>query len=256
MSETEVLNGLIGCLDLTNLEEDCDTAAITALCEKARTPHGNVAAVCIRPRYVKEAKALLADTGIKVASVVNFPDGGEDTCALEAETRQTLADGADEIELVIPYRALAEGRPGFVETQIVRIKRICGDRVLKTVLETGALPDTDTVAKAADIALGAGADFLKTSSGTVATSTTPNRADILLTAIAKQAEQNRAVGFEAAGEIQTSDDAVACFQTARRIRGDATPNPDLFRIGAGDLLDTLITAIEWKQPKQVSGVRS
>lgn len=256
MSETEILHGLIGCLDLTNLEENCDSAAITALCEKARTPQGNVAAVCIQPRFVAEAKALLAGTGIKIASVVNFPDGGEDTCALEAETQQALADGADEIELVIPCKVLAEGRPGFVETQIVRIKRICGDRVLKAVLETGALPDSDTIAKAADIALGAGADFLKTSSATVASSNPPNRADILLTAIAEHAEQNGAVGFEAAGEIQTPDDAVACFQTARRIRGDATPNPDHFRIGAGDLLDTLIAALEGKQPKQVSGARS
>jgi deoxyribose-phosphate aldolase len=181
---------------------------------------------------------------------VNFPDGGEDTCALEVETRQALSDGADEIELVIPYNALAEGRPGFMETQIVRIKRICGDNVLKTVLETGALPDAETIAKAAGIALGAGADFLKTSSGAVATSNTPNRADLLLTAIA---EQNSTAGFAAAQDIQTPDEALACFHAARRIRGDTSPDPKLFRIGAGTLLDELISALEGKQPKQVPG---
>lgn len=241
MSGTDLLNDLISCLDLTNLSDDCDSAAIAELCAKAQSPHGNVAAVCIWPRYVTEAKDLLTGTDIKITTVVNFPDGGEDTLAVEAATRQALADGADEIDLVMPYKALAEGRPGFAETQIVRVKRICGDKVLKVTLETGELPDPDTIRKAADVALAAGADFLKTSTGKVANNATLEATEILLSAIA---EADKNVGSQPAGGIETSSDAIAHFNVAKRIRGDETPNPELFRIGASSVLDDMIATIE------------
>ncbi len=250
MTETAVLTGLIGCLDLTNLNDECDSAAIAALCAKAQTPHGNVASVCILPRFVAEAKDLLEGTGIKIATVVNFPDGGEDTRAVEAATKKALEDGADEIDLVMPYKALIEGRPGFAETQIVRVKRICGERVLKVILETGELPDTDTIRQAADIALVAGADFLKTSTGTVATNATLEASENMLSAIA---DTGKSVGFEPAGGLRTSADAIAYFDAAKRMRGDEAPNPDLFRIGASDLSDALIAAIDNRKGPQSAG---
>ncbi|WP_306260344.1 deoxyribose-phosphate aldolase [Pararhizobium sp. IMCC21322] len=250
MSDTDLLKGLIGCLDLTNLNDDCDSAAIAALCAKAQTPHGNVAAVCIYPRFVAEAKDHLSGTGIKVVTVVNFPDGGEDTVAVEAATRQALADGADEIDLVMAYKALAEGRPGFAETQIVRIKRICGDTLLKVILETGELQDAETIRKAADVALAAGADFLKTSTGKVATNATLDAAEILLTAIA---ETDKTIGFKPAGGIKTSSDAIAYFDVAKRIRGDAAPNPALFRLGASSVLDAMIASIEGREETKGAG---
>jgi len=250
MSDTDLLKGLIGCLDLTNLNDDCDSAAIAALCAKAQTPHGNVAAVCIWPRFVSEAKDLLSGTGIKVVTVVNFPDGGEDTLAVEADTRHALADGADEIDLVMAYKALAEGRPGFAETQIVRIKRVCGDAVLKVILETGALQDAETIRKAADVALAAGADFLKTSTGKVATNATLEAAEILLTAIA---ETDKTIGFKPAGGIKTSSDAIAYFDAAKRIRGDAAPNLALFRLGASSVLDAMIASIEGREETKGAG---
>lgn len=250
MSNIDLLTGLIGCLDLTNLNDDCDSAAIAALCAKAQSPHGNVAAVCIWPRFVAQAKGLLAGTGIKIVTVVNFPDGGEDTLAVEAATRQALDDGADEIDTVLPYKALAEGRPGFAETQIVRIKRICGDKVLKVILETGELPDAETIRRAADVALAAGADFLKTSTGKVSTNATLEAAEILLSAIA---DTDKSVGFKPAGGIKTSSDAIAYFDVAKRIRGDAAPNPALFRIGASSVLDALISAIEGREETQGTG---
>ncbi|MCL4156221.1 UNVERIFIED_CONTAM: hypothetical protein GTU68_010605, partial [Idotea baltica] len=187
---------------------------------------------------------------IKVVTVVNFPDGGEDTVAVEAATRQALADGADEIDLVMPYKALAEGRPGFAETQIVRIKRICGDKVLKVILETGELQDAETIRKAADVALAAGADFLKTSTGKVATNATLEAAEILLTAIA---ETDKTIGLKPAGGIKTSADAIAYFDVAKRIRGDASPSAALFRIGASSVLDALVAAIEGREETKGTG---
>lgn len=241
MSDTGLLKGLIRCLDLTNLNDDCDSVALAALCKKAQTPHGNVAAVCVWPRFVGEARKLLAGTGIRIAAVVNFPQGGEDTPAVEAETRQALGEGADEIDLVMAYEALAEGRPGFAETQIVRIKRICGPKVLKVILETGELQEPELIRTAAEVALAAGADFLKTSTGKVAVNATLEAAEILLSVIA---DIDASKGFKPAGGIRTAADAVAYFEVAQRVRGDKVPDPDRFRLGASSVLDGLIAAIE------------
>ncbi len=96
-------------LDLTNLAEDCDSAAIAKLCKRALTPHGKFAAVCIWPRFVRQAKDLLAGSGVKIAAVANFPHGGDDQKAAAAEAARGYADGADEVDVVIPYRRLMAG---------------------------------------------------------------------------------------------------------------------------------------------------
>tara|TARA_R110002167_G_scaffold41655_36_gene127222 strand:- start:1836 stop:2591 length:756 start_codon:yes stop_codon:yes gene_type:complete len=250
MTDTALLAGLIRCLDLTNLNDDCDSAALAALCKKAQTPHGNVAAVCIWPRFVGEAKKLLAGTGIKIVTVVNFPQGGEDTLAVEEETRQALRDGADEIDMVMAYQALAEGRAGFSETQIVRIKRICGEKVLKVILETGELKSPELIRTASELALAAGADFLKTSTGKVAVNATLEAAEILSSVIA---DSGATKGFKPAGGMKSAADAVAYFEVAQRVRGDTVPDPDTFRLGASSVLDALIAAIEGREETQGTG---
>ena len=100
----------LACLDLTNLDDACDEGAITALCRRALTPHGPVAAVCIWPDFVEQAKAELSGTGVRVATVVNFPEGEDELEETRADTRAALADGADEIDFVVPWRTVAEGR--------------------------------------------------------------------------------------------------------------------------------------------------
>ncbi|MBA3325116.1 MAG: deoxyribose-phosphate aldolase, partial [Rhodobacteraceae bacterium] len=150
------------CLDLTNLDDDCDEAAVAELCRRAQTPEGSAAAVCVWPRFVPQAKAALAHTGIHVATVVNFPGGDQPLEAVKSETRAALDAGAEEIDLVTPWRALAAGDAGAVATTVRAIKDVCGAATLKAILETGALADPVLIGLAAKAALDGGADFLKT----------------------------------------------------------------------------------------------
>ena len=147
----------LGLLDLTNLADDCDSAAIAKLCAKAVTPHGNVAAICIWPRFVAEAKQRLAGKGITLATVANFPAGGDDAGAAADEASRAWAAGADEVDVVIPYRRLMTGDERSVQELVAAAvaRRPPGKR-LKTILETGELQTPELIAKAARIAIAAG----------------------------------------------------------------------------------------------------
>lgn len=228
-------------LDLTDLAEEATEAGARLLATRAVTPHGAVAAVCLWPRFVGVARAALAGSGVRVATVVNFPTGGEDTRAVEAETTRALRDGADEIDLVMPYRAFLSGRPGFAETQILRVKRACGDAaLLKVILETGEIGDPAVVRAAADLAVGAGADFLKTSTGKVAVNATPEAAKVLLEA-AKAAP--RPVGVKVAGGIRSVADAAGHLALCDEVMGPGWASPATYRFGASGLLDALLAAL-------------
>lgn len=229
-------------IDLTDLGDAASEAGARDLCRRATTPYGAVAAVCLWPRFVATAKGALAGTEVAIATVVNFPAGGEDTGAVVAETDRAIADGADEIDLVMPWRAVLAGRPGFAETQIVRVKRACAGRArLKVILETGAIGDPARIRAAADLALAAGADFVKTSTGKVAINATPAAAEILLEAIRAS---GRTAGFKAAGGIRTVADAALYLALADRILGPDRVRPATFRFGASGLLDALLAAID------------
>lgn len=238
-------------LDLTDLADDADEAGALALCRRATTPYGAVAAVCVWPRFVATAKSALAGSGVRVATVVNFPAGGEDTRAVLAETASAIADGADEIDLVVPRRAFLAGRPGFTETQIVRVKRLCGDRArLKTILETGEIDDPARIRALADLALTAGADFVKTSTGKTPVGATPQATEILLEAIRAC---GRPAGFKAAGGIRTVADAAAHLAIADRVMGPGWASPATFRFGASGLLDALVAALDGRPAAATSG---
>jgi deoxyribose-phosphate aldolase len=229
-------------IDLTDLGDAATETGARDLCARAVTPHGRVAAVCLWPRFVAVAKAALGGTGVKIATVVNFPAGGEDTVAVERETAQAIADGADEIDLVMPYRVFLAGRPGFAETQIVRVKRICeGRATLKVILETGEIGDPAKIRAAADLALGAQADFVKTSTGKVAVNATPQAAEILLAAIRAS---GRPAGFKAAGGIRTVAEAAVYLDLADRIMGPGWVSPATFRFGASGLLGDVLAALD------------
>ncbi len=241
MDASAVAQRALPLLDLTDLADDATEDGARRLCERAETPFGPVAAVCLWPRFVTIAKDMLRDCDAKVATVVNFPGGGDDTGAVVAETEQAVADGADEIDLVIPWHALMEGRPGFAETQITRVRRVLPRGVLlKTILETGSLGSPALIGLAADVAIAAGSDFLKTSTGKVGTGATPEAAEILLTRISGA---GRPVGFKASGGVRTLADAATYLALADRILGEHWASPETFRFGASGLLDVLLAAL-------------
>lgn len=252
----EIAKRALGLLDLTNLNDDCTAADITKLTSRTITEHGAVAAVCVWPRFVAQAVEELEGTSVKVATVVNFPDGGEDTEAVLAETRQAIADGADEIDLVMPYWAFAEGRKGFAEEQIIRVKAVIpAPAILKVILETGEIKDPLLIHAASNVAIAAGADFIKTSTGKVAVNATLEAAEIMLTAIEEARRDNaeRVIGFKPAGGIKTSEDAAAYLALADKIMGHNWASASTFRFGASGLLDALMATIEGAAPTATEG---
>lgn len=238
-------------LDLTNLNDDCTEADIDALCRMAETRFGSVAAICIWPRFIPQAKGLLANKPVKIASVANFPAGGVETLKVVDEAVAMVADGADEVDLVMPYQAYLSGRRGFAETQILRVKdAIDGKAALKVIIETGELKDPQIIRAVSDMAIGAGADFIKTSTGKVPVNATPKAAEIMLEAIAAS---QKPVGFKAAGGIRTAADAAHYLGIAGRILGDAWATPNTFRFGASGLLNALVAELEGAAEPRGSG---
>lgn len=250
MSLREIAARSLPLVDLTNLTDDCTTADIEALCGKAVTPHGQVAAICIYSRFIRDAVPLLTGTGVKIATVVNFPGGGEDTAAVERETAEAIAAGADEIDLVMPYQAFLAGRHGFAETQIVRVKRVCGATTLKVILETGRLMLPEAIRGASDLAIAAGADFIKTSTGKVEINATAHAARIMLAAIKTAAKP---VGFKAAGGVRTTAEAADYLALADEIMGAGWVSPATFRFGASGLLTDLLAQLDGTSTTATSG---
>jgi deoxyribose-phosphate aldolase len=237
---TTALRALV-CLDLTNLEEGCDDAAVDALCARAQTPHGSAAAVCIWPRFVPRAKAALARTGIRVATVVAFPAGDAAPDAAAEEARAALADGADEIDMVVPWRALKAGDADAVAAAVRTVRAACGGATLKAILETGELADPALIGLAAERALDGGADFLKTSTGKAKVNATPEAAEILLQTIARR---GGTAGFKAAGGVRSVEDAAVYLALADRVMGPGWAGPRHFRFGASGLINALLATLE------------
>lgn len=232
---------LLGLLDLTSLGEDDSPARIRALCAAARSRHGLPAAVCVYPEHVTAAREALAGTPVKIATVVNFPDGGSDPARVARETRRAIAAGADEIDMVLPYRALQAG-DGAARACVDACRAACGpDVALKLILETGALATPALIRKACELGLDAGVDFLKTSTGKVAVNATLEAAEIMLGAIA---ERGGGCGFKAAGGIRTAADARAYAALAERLFGPGWVTPARFRIGASALFDALLAELD------------
>ncbi|MEZ0253236.1 MAG: deoxyribose-phosphate aldolase [Methylobacteriaceae bacterium] len=228
-------------LDLTDLSDACTTAAVEELCEKARA--SGVAAVCVWPRFVADSVRGLRGSGVRVATVVNFPEGGEAVARTIAETQATLADSADEIDLVLPYRALMRGDAESAGTMVEAVRAACGGRLLKVILETGELEDADLIAQASRLSLEAGADFIKTSTGKTAVSATLPAAEIMLDAIRARGG-GRAVGLKVSGGLRRVEDAAAYLALADRMMGPDWASPDTFRIGASALHAELVRAEE------------
>ena len=227
------------CLDLTSLNDTDTSDTIRSLCQRALTPLGNVAAVCVYPQFVTLAKELLRGTGVKVATVVNFPHGDDSLDDVLLTTKTALFDGADEIDMVLPYKEYLMGKYDVCHDAIVAVKTVCGDRTLKIILETGALRDAAVITSASKTCLQAGADFLKTSTGKLDVGATLEAAAAMLSTI-KQYGGDRVIGFKASGGVRTSEDAAQYIQLARYIMGKSWITPDTFRLGASSLLTHLL----------------
>ncbi|WP_232628405.1 deoxyribose-phosphate aldolase [Methylobacterium sp. Leaf118] len=240
LEAADVARRAVPLLDLTDLSETCTEAAVTALC--ARACAEGVAAVCVWPAFVASAVRALAGHPVRVATVVNFPAGGEDGEATLAQTRRALADGAQEIDLVLPYRALLRGEAGVARAMVETVRGACGGSILlKVILESGMLPDSAAVAAASRLALEAGADFLKTSTGKTLVSATPEAAETMLLAI-RAAGTGRAAGLKVSGGLRRVEDAARYLALAERIMGPGWVGPHSMRIGASTLLDDLLRA--------------
>ena len=229
-------------LDLTDLTDTCDAAAIEKLCAQAQTRFGTTAAICIWPRFVAQARGILgAGHAVKIATVVNFPSGDLAVADVIAETRQAIADGADEIDLVIPYRAFLAGNEAAVTEMVTAVKAACTPPViLKTILETGEIRDAARIRRASDLAIAAGSDFIKTSTGKAAVNATLAAAETMLTAIR---ESGKPVGFKPAGGVRTVGDAEAYLALAAAILGEGWATPKTFRFGASGLLGDILSVL-------------
>ncbi|RXJ73828.1 deoxyribose-phosphate aldolase [Veronia nyctiphanis] len=233
-------------MDLTTLNDDDTPEKVTALCESAKSVLGNTAAVCIYPMFIPLAKAQLRAQGtpdVMVATVVNFPQGGEDIDRVVAETQSAILAGADEVDVVFPYRALMAGDERIGFELIRKCKAVCGDKVLKVIIESGELKTPKLIAKASKIAINAGADFIKTSTGKVAINATPQAAEIMLGVIKELGVEKR-VGFKAAGGVRSLSDANIYLELATKIIGPEWADKAHFRFGASGLLNDLLAVLD------------
>jgi len=235
----------IRCIDLTTLEGRDSPGRVRSLCAKAAFPAPGaprVAAVCVYPNLVAVAKDALRGTGVKVASVATaFPSGLSSLDVKLRDTEAALAGGADEIDMVIDRGAFLAGDDARVFGEIAAVKALCGPIHLKVILETGELGSYEATRQASDLALEAGADVIKTSTGKIGTSATPATALVMAEALrdfARRTGQRR--GLKVAGGVRTTKSAIAYLVLLDETLGAAWLSPDLFRIGASALLDDLL----------------
>ena len=247
METSEALKRVFTCIDNTTLEGSDTHEKVEALCRKSIELQdsargiGHVAAVCVYPVFVRQARELLCGSGIKVVSVAGaFPAGQSPLAVKLQEVRYALDEGADEIDMVISRGALLEGDYCRVRDEVAAIKNLCANQTLKVILETGELPTAEHIEKASELAIEGGADFIKTSTGKIAVNATLEAAEVMLRVIKKHHQlTGKWVGFKAAGGISTPDEVLKYAQLAERIVGEKQITNQFFRIGASRLTDRL-----------------
>jgi deoxyribose-phosphate aldolase len=235
-------------IDLTTLEGRDTPGKVRNLCAKAVCPDANrpeipsVAAVCIYPALVPVAARALRGSGVNVASVAaGFPSGQTSLEVKVEETREAVAAGANEIDMVISREAYLSGDDHRVAHEIERVKEACGDAHLKVILETAELPTYAHVRHASQLAIDAGADVIKTSTGKAGTGATPGVVLVMLETVRDHAwRTGEIVGVKAAGGVSTTKQALHMLVLVKETLGDDWLTPDRFRIGASSLLNDLL----------------
>jgi deoxyribose-phosphate aldolase len=250
-SKLHALDLAVRMMDLTTLEGQDTPGKVAAICSKAMRPDPAdlrvppVAAVCVYPNLVATAKERLGASGVKVASVAtSFPSGQSPTELKVAEARAVVELGADEVDMVIDRGAFHSGRYAKVYDEIVRVKEVCGEAHLKVILETGELGTYDNVRRASLLAIAAGADFIKTSTGKISPAATlPVTLCMMEVVRDVYTETGHKVGIKPAGGIRVSKQAVQYLVTLYETLGPEWMTPDLFRFGASSLLNDVLMQI-------------
>jgi deoxyribose-phosphate aldolase len=251
-SKLWALDLAIRMMDLTTLEGRDTPGKIRALAAKAMHPQPgdasipSVAALCVYPALIVEAKEALRGSTVKVASVATaFPSGQSFRDIKIAEVRAAVAAGADEIDMVIDRAAFLSGDYATVFDEIVEVREACGETLLKVILETGELETFDNVRRASILAMAAGADFIKTSTGKVQPAATLPATLVMLEAIRDfEKATGRAVGMKPAGGIRTAKEAIQYLVVLYETLGPRWMTPDRFRFGASSLLNDVLMQIE------------
>lgn len=229
-------------IDLTSLNEGDTLVNIIELTKKAISPLAHVAAVCVLPPFVDYAARVLAETGVKIATVVNFPAGDARIEKTLIEILEAIQNGANEIDVVFPYRDFLTGNQASASDFIKQCKLACGsDVLLKVILETGVLPDLNSIADISDAAILAGADFIKTSTGKTSVGATLEAAAVMLMSIQHMTPiVKRTIGLKVSGGIRHLEQAVQYIALTNRLMGIGWLSPKTFRFGASQLLDEVL----------------
>lgn len=236
MPAPDDLRRILSLVDLTRLERPDDAAAIDALAARAATDAGRVAAICVYPEWVER----VLGAGVPVAAVANFPGGDDDPDLAARDAAGAVEAGAAEVDVVVPWRAFAAGDAAAVERVVAATRAAIGDAVgLKAILETGSLGGPDAIRAAGERALGAGADFLKTSTGKVGPGASIEAARALLEVVRAAGHG----GVKASGGIRTADRAADYVALADELMGAGWATPQRFRLGASGLVDDVLARL-------------
>lgn len=257
-SKVQALKLALSMVDLTTLAGMDTPGKVRQLCQKAKEPYAGlpelpqVAAVCVYPNMVSVARKALRGTNINIASVAtSFPSGMSTLESKLEETRRVVEDGADEVDMVISRGEFLKGNYDYVYDEITAVKDACGEAHLKVILETGELQTYENVRKASDLAMQAGADFIKTSTGKVKPAATQPVTLVMLEAIRDYFyETGRMVGMKPAGGIRKAKQAIQYLVLVRETLGTDWLTPNYFRFGASSLANDLLMQIV----KQKTGV--
>src|SRR4051794_13067467 len=247
-AKAQAIDLAIRMVDLTTLEGSDTPGKVRALCAKAVRPDPadascpSAAAICVYPAMIAVAAAALRGSKVHLASVATaFPSGQAPLAVKLADTRAAVADGADEIDMVISRGAFLSGRYAEVHDEIAAVKEACGEAHLKVILETGELATLDNVRRASWLAMLAGADFIKTSTGKVSPAATLPVTLVMLEAVRDfRAATGRQVGVKPAGGIRTAKDSIKYLVLVNETVGEDWLHPDWFRFGASSLLNDLL----------------
>ena len=253
----EVKKNLFNCLDLTTLKTEDNEESVLKFTERVNAfddqypDFKNVAAICVYPNFAKIVSQSLEVEAVNIACVSGgFPSSQTFTEVKVAETALAIADGATEIDIVIPVGKFLSGDYEGMCDEIEEIKSICGDRHLKVILETGALKSVDNIWKASILAMYSGADFIKTSTGKQEPAATPEAAYVMCQAIKAYHEKTgRKVGFKPAGGINSVNDALVYYTIVKEVLGKEWLNNTLFRIGTSRLANLLLSDIVGEETK-------
>lgn len=253
----EVKKFLFNCIDLTTLNTTDSDESVMRFTEKVNRFDDefpdlkNVAAICVYPNFAQVVKDTLEVEGINIACVSGgFPSSQTFTEVKIAETAMALADGADEIDIVIPVGAFLSGDYETICEEIMELKETCKEHHLKVILETGALKTASNIKKASILSMYSGADFIKTSTGKQQPAATPEAAYVMCQAIKEYYEQTgNKVGFKPAGGINTVNDALIYYTIVKEVLGKEWLSNELFRLGTSRLANLLLSEIKGEELK-------